>query len=179
MERHHLLPDLEPDQLAAWIIRNSVGEPQQDERKTYYSDEEKAEMEHESSNSGRELGRLKAIEKQVKDYIKKGNLTEKPITIVIPVTIGVDALDRNRSQNYSNLEKGYDVERVELYRVPNPSEKTMEFFSIDGNHFADRTTGMSQKEIRQYCGLYVDHSTGAKFDGDGVIHEDDAAAAGF
>ena len=155
--KHSVLPnafDLGSTELARWLSSQSTNtfvEP----KKEYFSPEQIAEYEHESSANGREYNRLAAIKQQVSDLVRKGTGdATKPITIVIPVTQGQKSLETFRRQNDDLIEMGFISEDVEVYAIPDIDNGKMEFFDAEGNHYSDRTRELSISEKHKYGGIF-------------------------
>lgn len=151
--RHQALPShLDETGLSEWIRLNHV-EKFVDERKRFFSEEEKNDFEHESALSGREIKRLTDMKKLISTLMLKGNDEER--TFTIPVTLGTKVLDRNRNQNYDLIERGYETEDVEIYMIPDTHAETMEFFTIDGEVIPERSRPMSAREKHLYMGMFA------------------------
>lgn len=155
---HKSLPqELTLSELFEWLKRNSI-EDFMDEIKNYFKPEEIAEFEHESSAAGRERNRIEAILKEVTTLIKKGNQDKdgeeaQTISIDIPVTIGMDLLDKQRRQNDDFVEKGYEIEEKRVYGIVNEADETVEYFTEEGVIVADRTRNLTPKEKMKYIGV--------------------------
>lgn len=153
-ERHVCLPKhLNNEELLMWLASNAVEKFTQ-KVPIYFTPEDVQEFEHESSVNGREFNRLKDIVKLVSEAVTKGNL-EEPLTVTIPVTLGTKVLDVQRRQNDDNIERGYEENEVQVFAVPSPETKTMEFFTDEGKHIVDRSRGMSLKEQHEYIGIFL------------------------
>lgn len=160
--KHSVLPkafDLGSTELARWLASQSVNtfiEP----KKEYFSPEEIAEYEHESSANGREFNRLAAIKQYVSDLVRKGTGdATSPITITIPVTVGQKSLETFRRQNDDLIEMGFISEDVEVYAIPDVDFGKMEFFDSEGHHYADRTRELSISEKHKFGGIFNIEST--------------------
>jgi len=151
--RHPALPQgLDAVQLADWI-RNNYVENGTDEVKKFFTEEEKNDFEHESALSGREIKRLTDMKKIISQLMLKGNDEER--TFVIPATLGTKVLDRNRNQNYDLIEKGYEMDTVSFYVLPYADNETMESFTLEGKHLADRSREMTVREKNLYVGIFT------------------------
>lgn len=170
--KHSVLPkmfDLGSQGLAAWLAGQSVNtfiEP----KREYFTPEQIAEYEHESSANGREFNRLAAIKQTVSDLLKKG--VEEEMTIKIPKTVGTKLLETLRRQNDDLIEVGFIQEDVEVYAIPDVDNGRMEFFDAEGNHYADRSRELSVSEKHKFGGIFsIDSKHAKSVDGDGVIIE--------
>lgn len=151
--RHQALPQhLSAAELPEWIRLNHV-ERFTDERKRFFTEEEKNDFEHESALSGREKKKLDDMKKLISSLMLKGNSEER--TFVIPETLGTKVLDRNRNQNYDLIEKGYEVEEVELFSIPDTHGETMEFFTLEGENVAERSRELTARERHLYLGVFA------------------------
>lgn len=155
MKKTDLLPvTLNGAMLAQWLKENAI-ETFIDEQKVFFTPEQIAEFEHESSINGRELNRLNDLLSKVGEYVKKGNHTEMPITIEIPVTAGTKKLDQFRRQNDDAIDKGYEVIETEIFGIVDRDNETLEFFTTEGVHIPERTRGLSPKEIKTHVGIFA------------------------
>lgn len=150
--RHPALPHaLNDNELADWLRLNAV-QKFTDKKRDHYTDEELQEFEHESSLNGREYNRLAGIKKMVADLCSKG--TEENVTIVVPKTVGTKMLEIQRRQNDDMVEFGFEETEVEVFAIPFADAETMEFFDVEGSHYADRSRPMSAKERHEYIGIF-------------------------
>lgn len=152
-QRHPALPQfMSAADLPDWIRLNHI-EQFTDQRKRMFTEEEKNDFEHESALSGREIKRLTDMKKLIGQLLLKGN--DEPQTFTIPATLGTKVLERNRNQNYDLIERGYETEDVTIYAIPSATTKTMEFFTAQGEHVAERSRDMTQRELHLYGGIFA------------------------
>lgn len=151
---HQSLPKMAPEELAYWLKKNAV-EQFTDIKKYYFTEEEIATMEHESSVCGREILKLEALLSNVRKFVKKG-VSDDDITLDIPETIGMDALKEQRKDLDLKLERGYSQEEVEVFGVPD-LDGFMYYFDVTGEEMAERKRGLSSTEQRKYNGLFLSH----------------------
>jgi hypothetical protein len=121
-----------------------------DEIKRYFTSEQIADFEHESSTHGREKNKLDDLLKEITAAIKKGLEGEEPLIIEIAPTIGTVMLDKQRRQNDNFIDRGYEVEECEVFGIVNETEETMEYVTIEGELVKERTRGLSPKEKMKY-----------------------------
>ena len=138
---------LTEQELQQWIQRASV-ERFKDKTKRYFTPEEIAEFEHESSRNGRSKNKLEILLSTVTELIKKGNPQEMVITI--PETIGTVNCDKFRRQNDDLVEAGFEEVECDVFGIVNHRDETMEYFTLDGACIKDRTRPLSIKEKQQY-----------------------------
>lgn len=158
-----LPPGLTQSQLELWLQNNSV-ERFTHEKKDFFEPEEIQAFEHESSVAGREWNRLTDMLKEASTLVKKG--TEEAVTFTIPVTKGTKMLETVRRENDDFIESGYNVQKVEIYGVPNMDTHFMEYFDAHGNEITERKRTLSPKEKNEYLGMFqnikngIDQTTG-------------------
>lgn len=146
--RHHSLPNhLTIDELAAYIKKVAVSK-HTDTAKRYYTPEEVQDMEHESTNQGREMMRLEALVDIAKGAIKNG--IDEELTITIPVTAGTKKLGTFQVQNYQMVEAGFEEIEVDIFGIVNHEDETMEFVNLAGELLEERTRPLSAKEKKDH-----------------------------
>ena len=158
--KHHALPEGEmtPEMLANWIKQASK-DSFVEETKIYFTEEEISDMEKLSTSIGREIIKLSDLKKAVVERLMKGSTEELEVTI--PENQGLKPLTDRREALDRNVEKGFEVEEVRVYAIPN-EDGNMYFFDIEGNIFTDRTRKLSQREKHEYFGMFVDGSFNVK-----------------
>lgn len=148
MERHFLLPGhLTPEELQSWIRKVAV-EKFQDQTKRYFTAEEIAEFEHESSKNGRNINMLKSILAACTDAINKGS--DQDVHITIPATVGTVSFDKFRRQNDDLIDAGFEMVETAVFGIVNQNDQTMEYFTMEGTHVAERSRPLSMREKQQY-----------------------------
>lgn len=149
VERHHLLPrTLEGHEISNYLAKNCV-EDFKEQVKKYFDPEEIQDFEHESSKSGREINRLKAIIKAVTDHVNKGG--DEELIIELPATAGVKSLESQRKQNDDFCETGYTEIEERVFGMVDVENEKIVFFLSDGTEVKDRERPMSNREKLQYC----------------------------
>jgi hypothetical protein len=83
------------------------------------------------------------------------NGNPEPLTEEIPETKGIKVLKDNREVCEKEVEKGYFVEEVRIYGIPNQETNTMDFFDIEGREILERSRQLSAKEIRDFFGMFA------------------------
>lgn len=147
-QRHPSLPQmLSAAELQQWIIKASV-ERFKDKTKRYFSQEEVASFEHESSKNGRHKNKLEGILAHVTGLIRNGN--DQELIITIPETIGTKNCDKFRKQNDDLIETGFEEVECEVFGIVNTREELMEYFMLDGSIISERTRPLSIREKQQY-----------------------------
>jgi len=147
-QRHPLLPaHLTEEELQIWIKRVGV-EKFQDKTKRYFTAEEIQEFEHESSKNGRAINMLSGILAAVTEAVRKG--TDMEQTFVVPATVGTVSFDKFRRQNDDLIDAGYEMIETEVFGVVDSNNQTMEYFTLDGQHIAERSRPLSVREKQQY-----------------------------
>lgn len=166
--RHPLLPaHLSPEELQIWIRRVGV-EKFQDKTKRYFTPEEIQEFEHESSKNGRSINMLKGILAQVTEAVNKG--TDMELTITVPATVGTVSFDKFRRQNDDLIDSGYEMIETEVFGIVDQNNKAMEYFTMDGQHIAERSRPLSVREKQQYLTTHqMGEGSGAKLSIDDSI----------
>lgn len=151
--RHHALNEAPntPEMLANWI-RQVSKESFTDERKVYFTEEEVAEMEKESTNIGRLIIKLADLKSYVVERLTKG--TEEEVEVTIPGNIGLKVLTSRREELDRKVEKGFETIETKIYAIPN-EDGNMYFFDIEGNVFEDRTRRLSQRERSEIFGMFI------------------------
>lgn len=145
---HRLLPSaLIGSELGAWLRANAV-ESFEDEVKIYFSPEDIADFEHESSSKGREMNRLLGLLASATEAIKKG--CEEDLLIEIPKNLGTKILEGQRRQNDDFIEKGYETEDIRIHGLVDDINETMEYFTEQGQHIAERSRGLTPKEKQRF-----------------------------
>lgn len=96
MDKTHLLPATLHDAMLGQWLRDNAIETFIDEQKMFFTPEQIAEFEHESSLNGREINRLEDLLKKVSEVIKKGNHDDSPIVFEVPPTSGTKKLNEFR-----------------------------------------------------------------------------------
>jgi hypothetical protein len=144
--------DMDNDQFADWL-RLSAAEQFPDSEKVYFTPEDVAEFEHESSVNGREFNRLSELKKRFEAVIKKG--TEEKIVFEIPATVGTKKLELQRRQNDDLIEKGYDLIEMDVFGIVNTDAETMEYFNIEGEMIENRNRELTPKEKHKFIGMFA------------------------
>lgn len=156
---HESLPQTyTKERLADWIKSNKVD--------THIHVEEfpltEAEIqgfESMSSKASRAIDRLKAIEKMIKETLKKGtpfnhdkgeNGEHEPVSYTIPPTKGLDTLTANREYADRCIERGVRDESTTIYMIPYPEQSKIIGVDIEGYEWAKFSRVMTKDEINQY-----------------------------
>jgi len=147
-----LTEHLTDEEFAEWIKMYAV-EKFEDTEKRYFSEDEIAEFEHESSKNGREFNRLADMKKDIFEIITKG--TEEEITFTIPATVGTKMLETQRRQNDDLIEKRFEVIDIEVFGIVNHENETMEYFTVDGELMEKRTRVLTPKEKHKHLGMFM------------------------
>lgn len=153
---HPSLPQtFTPEQLAAWLKNNAV-EKFTDERKIYFTDDEKDEIRKKIVNTAVEINDLDAIHAKVKTYLKEGVFTEDEAgeSIVIPNTKGLKILLSNKRFEEDRYKRGYDLETRDIYGIPNAETENMDFFDVTGTEIIERCRPLSPREKQMYIGIF-------------------------
>jgi hypothetical protein len=150
---HNCLPNsLTPELLGEWLVKNAR-EKFTEERKIYYSEEELQEFKDKAVASGIELNNLASLKARVSKLLDNGN--PEPLTEEIPETKGIKVLKDNREVCEKEVEKGYFIEEIKIYGIPNQETNTMDFFDIEGREILERSRQLSAKEIRDFFGMFA------------------------
>lgn len=151
--KHPSLPkSITPEVLGQWLVQNAK-EKYTEERKHYYTEEEIQEFKDKAVKSGIDLNKLGRIKKKVIKLIEGGSIEHKVIDF--PVTEGSKSLKAQREYCEQEVERGYRVEDITIYGIPNQDTCTMDFFDIEGNEIPERCRPLSAKETREYIGLFA------------------------
>ena len=148
------------ENLSQWITENSV-DSFTDKRPKPLTDDDIAEYEHKSSVCSRELDKLKAVEKEFKDFMKEGTPEDQfgehqSITITIPATKGTKALNEERESADKIIMDGQIVESTQLYTIPYPEGKKMVVVDIQGKEYEHLTKDMTQDQLEKHGNLFVE-----------------------
>lgn len=181
--KHPCVPvTLTPEALADWIqtqkvdVRNHVEE-------IPLTEDEIVELEHSSSLASRAMDRLTEVKKYFEAYLKKGTpfdkATEqnKPMTVTIPPTKGMDALKANREYADKQIALGHKQDVTALYLIPYPEHSRMIMVNIVGVEWPEYSRDMSADEINQYKPLLkrvAESSLAAPVDGENETLADTA-----
>jgi hypothetical protein len=150
--KHPSLPQsLTPELLASWISQNAK-EKFTEEKKYYYTEDELNEFKDSAVKSGIELNNLAEKKARLNKIFDNG--TPEYINIDITETKGIKALKEEREANERQVERGYKVESIVVYGIPNQDTHYMDYFDIEGNEIPDRTRPLSAKEIREYVSQF-------------------------
>lgn len=146
--RHPMLPDhLGPEELQIWIKKVAV-ETFKDSTKRYFTTEEIAEFEHESSKNGRSINMLKGLLAQCTEAVNKGS--DMDVTIIIPASVGAVSFDKYRRQNDDLIDAGFEMVDTDVFGIVNQTSRTMEYFTLEGRHISERSRALSVREQQQY-----------------------------
>lgn len=150
---HPSLPKgLTPEILANWISQNAK-EKFSEEKKYYYTEEELQDFKNRAVNCGIEINSLTKLKKRIARLIDKGNLEYVQVDLL--ETTGIKSLKTQRENIEEEVERGYNIETIRIYGIPNSDTQMMDFFDIEGNEVAERSRSLSAKEIREYIGQFA------------------------
>ncbi len=158
------------ENLAQWLTENAA-EKIQHENKIELTPEYIQELEHKSSAASRSIDRLKNVEKEFKNYLKKGTPVNPnaevgegdepefmPIDITIPPTRGLDILNERRAWADKQIEDGFKIEITELYLIPYPEKSMMCCLDIEAREWETYTREMTAVETEVYGNLFKEGS---------------------
>lgn len=154
--RHELAPStMTIESLADWIRSNKV-DVFNHEEKIPLTEEEIAEFQKSSSLASRAIDRLKDTMKYIQETIKNGTpfdsntMDHRPVSVTIPPTKGVKALEANRKFADHQLDNGYKEDITTLYLLPWPEFRKMVALDITGEEWTKYSRDMSEDEYRQH-----------------------------
>lgn len=156
---HPCLPQaMTVENLAQWITENAA-EKREHEEKVDLTPEAKANLEHKASLAACKIQELKEVEKEFKEFLKKGTpidinqvaddngkVIRVPQTITIPPTAGLDDLTENLNYATKQLRDGYTTETTMIFLIPFPEEKVMIGVDIEGKEWSEYNREMSEPE---------------------------------
>lgn len=156
MARHDLCPStMTVNSLADWIRSNKADVFNHIE-KVPLTEEEIKEFEKSSSLASRAIDRLKDTLKYITETMKNGTpfdtnvMDHRPVTVTIPPTKGLKALEAGRKFADRQLENGYKDDITTLYLMPWPEFRKMVAIDIEGNEWSKYSRDMSEDEYRQH-----------------------------
>lgn len=154
--RHELCPStMTVQNLADWIRSNKADVFNHTE-KVPLTEDEIAEYEKSSSLASRAIDRLKDTLKYITETMKNGTpfdtnvMDHRPVTVTIPPTKGLKALEAGRKFADRQLENGYKDDITTLYLMPWPEFRKMVAIDIEGNEWSKYSRDMSEDEYRQH-----------------------------
>lgn len=151
---HPSLPkSLTPELLANWLTQNAK-EKFREEKKYYYTEDELHEFKDSAVRAGIELNNLATLKSKVNKLLDNG--CSEYIQVDVLQTKGIKLLKDDRENNEKEVEKGYRVDVIEIYGIPNQDTSNMDFFDIEGNEVTERCRPLSAKETRDYFGMFAE-----------------------
>jgi hypothetical protein len=154
--RHEICPStMTIESLADWIRSNKV-DVFNHEEKINLTEDEINEFQKSSSLASRAIDKLKGTMKYIQETIKNGTpfdngtMDHRPVSVTIPPTKGLKALEANRKFADEQLENGYKMDITTLYLLPWPEFKKMVAVDIEGNEWTKYSRDMSLDEYRQH-----------------------------
>lgn len=151
--KHSSLPQsLTPELLGEWLVQNHK-EKFTEEKRIYYTEEELNEFKNKAVSAGIEINNLGSLKAKVSKLLDNGS--EDYIQIDILKTKGIKVLRRNREACEMEVERGYRVEEIKIYGIPNQETRMMDFFDIEGTEIPERARPLSAKEMLDYFGMFA------------------------
>lgn len=178
--KHACVPkSLTPELLADWIQNQKIDVENHIEQ-IPLTKEEIQEYEHASSLASQSIDRLKAVKKYFDNALKKGTpfdkATEqhKPLTVTIPPSKGLDALEANREYADKQIMLGHKEEVTALYLIPYPETSRMIMVNIVGVEWPEYSRDMTADEQSQYKPLLKRVAEAAPVEGENETIADTA-----